>query len=196
MKLLLGTHNEGKINELKELFADLVGIELITCHDRPFSPVDETGATFLENALLKARMICVETKLPVFAEDAGLEVVVLNNEPGVRSARYAGTPVSYARNNALLLQRLAGVQDRKARFVAVAVLRLPDGREFTHTGILTGRIAMEPTGQGGFGYDPLFIPDGFSTTLAEMTRTEKNRISHRRRAVEGIKDILGQMLHE
>lgn len=193
--LLLGTRNEGKLSELRELLVDLKGVELLTFHDRPFKSVEEIGLTFEENARLKARAICVETGLPVLAEDAGLEVDALGGEPGIHSARFAGIPVDYGRNNTLLLERLAGVRDRKARFIVVAVLRFPDGREFVSEGILTGRIARKLEGEGGFGYDPLFVPDGFSRTLAEMTLIDKNRISHRRRAIEGIKQALRGLAH-
>lgn len=194
--LLLGTRNEGKLSELRELLADLKGVKLLTFHARPFQPVEETGLTFHENARLKARAICAETGLPVLAEDAGLEVDALGGEPGIHSARFAGVPVDYERNNTLLLERLAGVHDRRARFIAVAVLRFPDGREFVREGILTGRVARKLAGEGGFGYDPLFIPDGFSRTLAEMTLVDKNRISHRRRAIEGIKQVLRELAHD
>ena len=196
MNLLLGTKNEGKIRELRELLADLDGITLLTLSDRPFHPVEETGSTFLENALLKARAICSETKLPVLAEDAGLEVVALEGAPGIHSARYAGIASDYSRNNALLLKRLAGIHDRRARFLAVAALRLPDGRETFRTGILTGRITGAPVGENGFGYDPLFIPSGCSKTLAEMTAADKNRISHRHAAIKQMKPFLRQLVQE
>jgi len=193
--LLLGTKNEGKLSELRELLGDLKGVELLTFHDRPFKSVEEIGLTFEENARLKARAICAETGLPVLSEDAGLEVDALGGEPGIHSARFAGIPVDYGWNNTLLLERLAGVRDRRARFIAVAVLRFPDRREFVSEGILTGRVTRKPVGEGGFGYDPLFIPDGFSRTLAEMTLIDKNRISHRRRAIEGIKQALREFAH-
>lgn len=194
MILLLGTHNRGKVEELKELLADLEGLELLTFHERSFHEVEETGSTFRENALLKARAIGRETEIPVLADDSGLEVASLNGEPGVRSARFSGVPVDYARNNTLLLERLKGVEDRRARFVIVIVLRLPDGREFLQEGILDGKIARHLIGAGGFGYDPLFIPDGSSLTLAEMTSVEKNAISHRQRAIVGIKKVLRDLL--
>ncbi len=194
MILLLGTHNGGKIEELKELLADLEGLELLTFHERSFHEVEETGFTFRENALLKARAIGRETGIPVLADDSGLEVASLNGEPGVRSARFSGVPVDYARNNTLLLERLKGVEDRRARFVIVIVLRFPDGREFLQEGILDGKIARHLIGAGGFGYDPLFIPEGSSLTLAEMTSVEKNAISHRQRAIVGIKEILRDLL--
>jgi len=194
MILLLGTHNRGKIEELKELLADLEGLELLTFHERSFHEVEESGSTFQENALLKARAIGRETGIPVLADDSGLEVASLNGEPGVRSARFSGVPVDYARNNTLLLERLQGVEDRRARFVIVIVLRLPDGREFLQEGILDGKIARHMIGAGGFGYDPLFIPEGSSLTLAEMASVEKNAISHRQRAIVGIKEVLRDLL--
>jgi XTP/dITP diphosphohydrolase len=196
MILLLGTRNKGKIKELKELLADLEGLELLSFHERPFTEVEETGSTFRENALLKARAIGQETGIPVLADDSGLEVSSLNKEPGVRSARFSGVPVDYARNNTLLLERLkgVGVEDRRARFVIVIVLRLPDGREFLQEGILDGKIARQLAGAGGFGYDPLFIPEGSSLTLAEIRSVAKNAISHRQRAIAGIKEVLRDLL--
>ncbi len=190
MILVLGTRNEGKLVELVDLLSGIPGLELRTFRDSPFRPVEETGETFLENAALKARGVAAETGLPVLAEDAGLEVAALGGAPGVRSARFAGLPVDPLRNNALLLERLSGVTDRRARFVTVAVLRLPGGREFARRGVLEGKIAGAARGEGGFGYDPLFVPEGSARTLAEMTVEEKNRLSHRRRAIDGVKEIL------
>ena len=191
--LLLGTRNEGKIRELLALLDDLDEIELLTFHKRFFRPVEETGKTFRENALLKARAISVQTGLPVLAEDAGLQVVALGNEPGVFSARYAGPPISYERNNSLLLERLADAKDRRASFVAVAALHLPDGREHTCRGTLRGSIAHLPAGDGGFGYDPLFVPDGFKKTLAQIPVADKNRISHRRRSIDLMKGFIASL---
>jgi len=193
IRLLLGTKNEGKIAEAMELLAE-PGLELLTFSDRPFSDVEETGDTFLANALLKARFVCEETGLAVLAEDAGLEVAHLAGAPGVRSARFSGEPVNTARNNDLLLETLRGVEDRRARFVAVAALQLPDGQSFVTTGILRGAITKRWIGEGGFGYDPLFLPDGHAKTLAEMSLREKNRISHRKRALMRMRPILVDLL--
>jgi XTP/dITP diphosphohydrolase len=193
-RLLLGTKNDGKIEETRLLLGEIAGLALLTYLERPFSDVEETGETFLENALLKAHSIGRETSLPVLAEDAGLNVAALGGEPGVRSARFSGTPVDYERNNALLLERLEGATDRSARFVTVAVLRLPDGQTFVCTGILRGDIAKTPSGTGGFGYDPLFVPEGATRTLAEITLDEKNRISHRMRAMTRIRVILSDLV--
>ena len=189
-RLLLGTKNEGKIEEAVGLLAEIEGLELLTYADRSFSDVDETGETFLDNALLKARTICKETGLPVLAEDAGLEVVHLEGAPGVLSARFSGTPVDYARNNDLLLRKLAGAGDRRARFIAVAALGLPDGQTFVCSGVVRGTITEAPSGAGGFGYDPLFVPEGSTQTLAEMSLAEKNRISHRKRALSRMRVVL------
>jgi XTP/dITP diphosphohydrolase len=189
-ELLLGTRNPGKIAEIVHLLRDIDRLTLLTLAERPFDEVPEIGETFLDNALLKAGGIAAQTGLPVLAEDAGLEVSALDGAPGVRSARYAGLPVDYARNNELLLDRLKGVENRRARFVTVAVLQLPDGEVFVATGTLPGRIATEPAGTGGFGYDPLFVADGSDRTLAELSMAEKGRISHRMQALRRMRPIL------
>ena len=181
--LLLGTRNEGKIEEAKELLVGISGMELLTFADCPFPDVEETGATFLENALLKARSISKQTGLCVLSEDAGLEVQALGGRPGVRSARFAGEPSNAHRNNRQLLTELEGITNRRARFVAVAALRLTDDQQFLTTGVFEGAIGHELRGTQGFGYDPLFIPDGETRTLAEMAVAEKNLISHRFRAL-------------
>jgi len=196
IQLLLGTQNEGKIEEAMGLLSGITGLEPLTFAERPFSAVDETGETFVDNALLKARSICMETGLPVLSEDAGLEVVVLDGAPGVRSARFSGEPVDYQRNNDLLLERLSGSSDRRARFVAVVALCLPDGQTFVTTGILAGSIGTEGVGAGGFGYDPLFVPIGGTRTLAQMSLAEKNEISHRKHALDRMRLILEDLVEQ
>lgn len=193
-RLLLGTKNEGKIQEVKELLAEVVGLEFLTFSDTPFSDVPETGTTFLENALLKATTISRETRLPVLSEDAGLEVDVLNGSPGVLSARFAGEPSNTHRNNELLLRKLKGVTSRTARFVAVAALCLQDGQTFVCSGVFPGTIAEEPSGNMGFGYDPLFVPEGETRTLAEMALEEKSRVSHRYKALSRMIWILQDLI--
>lgn len=193
-RLLLGTTNPGKIRELRDLLAGLAGLELVTRVEHPFSDVEETGRTFLDNALLKARSISAEIGLPVLAEDAGLEVVALDGAPGVRSARFSGEPVDYARNNRLLLETLRGERDRRARFVAVTALCLPSGEVFVTSGLLAGRIAEAPRGTGGFGYDPLFVPDGETRTLAEITTEAKNLVSHRSRSISRMTRLLDALI--
>ncbi len=188
MKLLLGTRNRGKIRELLALLRDLP-VELLTVDDVPFSDVPETGRTFRENALLKARAISRETGLPVLAEDSGLEVEALGGAPGVYSARFAGEGATDEENVRKLLELLRDIPEgqRGARFVCAAVVRFPDGTELAAEGELRGRIAFEPRGAHGFGYDPVFIPEGFSRTLGELGRSVKDEISHRRRALEALK---------
>ncbi len=195
-RLLLATRNRGKIRELRRLLSGIPGIELLTFEEIPFSEVEETEETFLDNALLKAEAILEQTGLPVLAEDAGLEVLSLGGEPGVRSARYAGGDHDYSANNSLLLKRLEGVMDRRARFITVAVLLLPDRQVFVTTGVLPGEIADAPRGEGGFGYDPLFIPAGGSRTLAELSLEEKNRISHRMRAIRRMRLIIRDLVSQ
>jgi len=195
MRLLLATRNEGKIRELRELLSGIGGVELLTVFDRPFDAVEETGSTFRENARLKARTISAQTGLAVLADDAGLEVDALHGAPGIYSARFSGVPVDPERNNALLLERLASIEERRARFRICAVLRLPDGREFEREGTLSGWITREPRGTGGFGYDPLFVPEGSSRTLAEMSLEEKNAISHRHRAIAAIREVIETLVH-
>ena len=193
-QVLLGTKNPGKIAEALDILSGLPGIRWLTYADRPFADVEETGSSFLENALLKAAAISAETGLPVLSDDAGREVSALGGEPGVRSARYSGEPVDVPRNNALLLEKLSAAEDRQARFVAVAALWLPDGQAFVCSGVLHGRIAESPRGRSGFGYDPLFVPLGATKTLAEMTLPEKNEISHRRRAIGRMRTVLADLL--
>ncbi len=194
MRLLLGTRNEGKIRELRDLLAGIDGVELLTFSDCPFDPVEETGATFRDNALIKARAIGTQTGCAVLTDDAGLEVLALGGAPGVRSARFSGIPADHKRNNALLLKRLERVENRRARFVICAVLRLPDGREFVREGTLAGRITRRPRGTGGFGYDPLFVPDGSAHTLAQISLPQKNAVSHRRRAIAAIRTVIEELV--
>lgn len=195
MELLLGTKNEGKIREIRVLFAKfLPKVELLTHKDRPFSDVAEQDSSFEENARLKARRICGETGKPVLAEDSGLEVTALGGRPGVRSSRFAGEGASDEERIARLLQLLQGIEERRARFRAVAVLHFPDGEELVTEGELEGEIAQEPRGEAGFGFDPVFIPEGFSKTLAELGPEIKNRISHRRRALEMLLKLLWERL--
>jgi XTP/dITP diphosphohydrolase len=193
MELLLGTKNKGKIREIKEIFT-LPNVKLLTYEECSFSDVAEEGSSFEENALLKARQICAETGLPVLAEDSGLEVAALDGRPGVRSSRFAGEGSSDEENIAKLLGLLQGVSDRRARFRAVAVLRFPQGKELVAEGELRGEIALAPQGESGFGYDPVFIPEGFSQTLAELGPEVKNGISHRRQALERLLAMLCEQL--
>ena len=181
MKIVFATHTAHKVSEVQAV----LGSEylLVTATEAGISEeIPETQPTIEGNALQKARYVYEHTGLNCFADDTGLEVEALNGAPGVYSARYAGEHVSYADNNKLLLKNLAGCQNRKARFRTVIALIL-DGKEHLFEGRVEGTIATEPHGEGGFGYDPLFIPEGSQLTFAEMSPEAKNGISHRGRAV-------------
>ena len=190
MKVLLGTGNPAKLQEMREILGEIPGIEWVSALDLNLPEPPEEGKTLEENAILKAVLYAKSSGLPAIAEDTGLEVAALSGAPGVLSSRFAGKEKDYVANNKKLLELLAGAADRKARFRTVAVLALPDGRFWTSEGVLEGTIAEEPRGSGGFGYDPLFIPAGETRTLAEMSPSEKNAISHRRKALEGLRPLL------
>lgn len=181
MKIVFATHNAHKVSEVQAVLGS--EYQLVTATEAGISEeIPETQPTIEGNALQKARYVYEHTGLNCFADDTGLEVEALNGAPGVYSARYAGEHVSYADNNKLLLKNLAGCQNRKARFRTVIALIL-DGKEHLFEGRVEGTIATEPHGEGGFGYDPLFIPEDSQLTFAEMSPEAKNGISHRGRAV-------------
>jgi len=189
--VVLATRNRHKILEIKTILADLP-ITILTLGDVSGVPdLREDGATFQENSLQKAREVHVHTKLPALADDSGLEVFYLNGRPGVVSARYAGEGTTDERNNKKLLGEMLGVppRRRKAQFRAVITLVRGNSAEVAE-GICPGVLAESPRGTNGFGYDPIFIPDGFSRTYAELTAEEKNRISHRAKALSKMKEIL------
>src|SRR5580704_17679628 len=183
--LVLATRNEGKLREL----ARILDHQVIGLDEFPDAPdVPETGATFEANALLKARAIAAYTKLPAVADDSGLCVDALNGMPGVLSARWAGRHGADQANLDLLLAQVADVPDHRlgARFVCAAALVIPGAGEWVTTGEVVGRLIREPRGSGGFGYDPIFQPDGFDLTTAEMTPEAKDAISHRGRAFRAL----------
>jgi XTP/dITP diphosphohydrolase len=182
MILVLATRNRHKIGEIAALFS-LPGVRLVGAQDYPDAPeVVEDGCTFEENAAKKAVTLARATGEWALADDSGLEVDALGGAPGIRSARYAGESAGDAGNVAKLLLSLAGAADRRARFRCVLALSDPKGNVRTIEGRCEGRIAGEPRGAGGFGYDPVFVPDGHRITFAEMDADEKNRLSHRARA--------------
>ena len=188
--LVLATRNEGKLRELARILGSQIRLAGLDAF--PGAPdVPETEATFEENALLKARATAAYTKLPAVADDSGLSVDALNGMPGVLSARWAGQHGDDRANLDLLLAQVADVPDARlgARFVCAAALVVPaDGvpREWVVTGQLEGRLIRVPRGTGGFGYDPIFQPDGFDVTTAEMTPDAKDAISHRGRAFRAL----------
>ncbi|MDD2519605.1 MAG: XTP/dITP diphosphatase [Kiritimatiellae bacterium] len=194
MKILIASRNAHKIQEIREIF-DLPGVEWVSAADVPgLHDVEEDGDTFEANAIKKATELARATGLWALADDSGLEVAALGNAPGVYSARYAGEPCDHARNNAKLLRELDGQRDRSARFRCVAALSDPAGRAETVSGSCPGRIIERLRGTEGFGYDPLFVPDGFEQTFAEMGAEQKNRLSHRGRAMSRAKDKWGGLI--
>jgi len=194
--LLLGTRNPGKVVEITSILAD-AGWSFRSLQE--FADVDvatENGATYAENAIEKARFYALSTGLCALADDSGLEVEALGGAPGVFSARYAGDSASDADRRALLLSELSQLGDanRRARFVAAVAIAQADGEVLNLSeGICEGTLTFAPRGTNGFGYDPLFIPDGYDKTFAELSDTIKNRISHRARALMQAKEFLKSM---
>ena len=188
-RLVAATANPHKLKEISAILGSAV--ELLP---RPadLGEVVEDGDTLEANARLKAAAVCGHTGQPAVADDTGLEVTALGGAPGVRSARYAGEHADDADNRVRLLDELQGAADRSARFRTVAVVVFPDGRELLAEGMMSGVIAAAPRGEGGFGYDPVFVPDGEDgRTFAEMSPHEKNAISHRGRAFRSLAAQLG-----
>lgn len=185
MKLYVATHNAHKIREISQILPDFE-VE----GDDP-ADAEETAPDFAGNALIKVRAIAPRHPGAwCLADDSGLEVAALGGAPGVRSARYAGEPTNTPANNALLLKNLEGAADRRANFTCAVALVGPDGREHVAVGRVFGRIALTPSGAEGFGYDPLFVPDGFDRSFAELSAAEKNAISHRGRALAEARRII------
>jgi XTP/dITP diphosphohydrolase len=203
VRLVLATANPAKLAELdriltaeRQLACAAAGIELAGLTEFPGAPeVPETGATFAENALLKAHAAADFTGLPAVADDSGLCADALNGMPGVLSARWAGAHGDDAANLALLLAQLAEVPDerRGAHFACSAALVLPSGAEHVREGAVYGRLLRAPRGSGGFGYDPVFVPDGYELTTAEMTPEQKDAISHRGRALRALVPLLATL---
>lgn len=191
-QVVLASRNPGKLAELERILGDL-NVALLTAGDVGLADVEETGGTFAENALLKAREGARACQLPCLADDSGLVVDALGGEPGVRSARYAGVHGDDDANLRLVLERMRGRSDRTARFVCVAALVSPDGRERTARGVLEGTLTTAPRGEGGFGYDPILVPAGDSRTTAEMPAGDKDAISHRGKAFRAITAAVAQL---
>jgi XTP/dITP diphosphohydrolase len=187
--VVLATHNRHKVVELRRIL-DGAQIELVSGLDLKIPDVDETGETFADNALLKARACVDATGLPSVADDSGLVVDALHGAPGVRSARYAGEGADDAANLRLVLERLGQATERTARFVCVAALVTPDGYELTEDGVMEGALTDTPRGDGGFGYDPIFVALGEQRTNAELTPDEKDAISHRGAAFRALRPHL------
>jgi XTP/dITP diphosphohydrolase len=189
MKLVLATRNQGKVKELTEMLRveenSKQQIEVISLESYPDAPeVVEDGKTYRENAAKKASVIAEYTSHLALADDAGLEVDALNGAPGINSKRWAGEDATDAIRIAKLLQALEGVTDRRARFVAAIAVVHPDSAPEIVLGVCEGYIRHAPIGESGFGYDPVFVPDGYNQTFAELGEDIKNRISHRAKALE------------
>ena len=197
MQIVLASRNAGKLKELADLLAPL-GLMLKSQDDFDIPSADETGQTFLENALIKARSVAATTNLPAIADDSGLVVPALNGAPGIYSARYAGAGATDADNNAKLVAALQSQTDRRAYFYcALVYLRYAnDPTPMVATAAWHGEIIDEPSGQGGFGYDPHFwVPEAHCTS-AELAKPEKNAVSHRGQAVRGMLDLIRQEIDQ
>ena len=195
LKIFIATGNKHKLQEIQEILDDLP-IELNSINDLPKKmDVEENGSSFRENAAIKARAYFELTQMPVLADDSGLEVDALNNEPGIHSARYAGEEADYAKNNQLLLKQMKNFEgeNRKGRFVCTVCFKTEEG-EWFFTGITKGLILDELKGKGGFGYDPLFWIPELKRTYAQLSREEKNKISHRAKALKKFKKFLKDYL--
>ncbi|MDX6285780.1 MAG: XTP/dITP diphosphohydrolase [Frankiales bacterium] len=192
-RVVLATRNPHKLEEVRRILAPLVDVELLP---GPDLDVDETGDTFAANALLKARAVAAATGSPAVADDSGLCVDALDGKPGVLSARWSGVHGDDRANVELVLDEIADVPDerRGAAFICAAALVLPNGREHVVVGQVEGTITREPRGTGGFGYDPIFVPEGESRTTAEMSATEKDALSHRGRAFRALAPVLAKAL--
>ena len=183
---VLATHNPHKVEELRRILGDRLGPHELVGYDGP-EPVED-GETFEANALIKARAAAAVTGLPSIADDSGIVVDALGGDPGVRSARYAGTNDD-GDNFRLLLENLRDATDRRAEFVCAAAL-VDGGFEHTERGVWPGSVLTAPAGRGGFGYDPVFLPDGGTRSAAELTADEKNAVSHRARAFARLVEVL------
>ena len=183
MKFALATANPGKIDEMREILTEL-GIEVVSREELGIDiEVEETGDTFYENALIKARAICEASGMPSIADDSGLIVKALGGAPGVYSSSFGGDGLDDKGRREYLLKKMENMEQRDARFVCTIICMFPNGDLITAEGESTGEILTEPRGTGGFGYDPVFITDGMDRANAELTQAEKNAISHRGRAL-------------
>jgi XTP/dITP diphosphohydrolase len=202
-KIVLATQNSGKIAEFERLLAEFVSdVQVLGLRDFPDMPdIAETGTSFIENSLLKARGICAFTGLPTLADDSGLCIDYLNGDPGIYSARWSGIHGDDKANIAKILLQLDGVaiEDRSAHFICEVALVFPqghehEGREVIESGKLHGSITLSPRGTAGFGYDPIFQPAGEGLTLGEFTHAEKDKISHRGIAMRAIAPLILDLL--
>lgn len=205
MKVIVATGNEGKVREIREILRDMDACVVTMKEAGFFVEPKEDGSTFLENAVIKAKAVAKEAAKNdvwkdaiVMADDSGLVIDALNGEPGIYSARYLGHDTSYRIKNADLIRRLSGIPDgqRSARFVCAVAAACPGGKVLTAEGVMEGRIGYEERGENGFGYDPIFYLPEFGCTSAELSPEDKNRISHRGKALRAMREKLGVSLEE
>ena len=193
-KIIFATSNQGKVREIKAILASIgANAEVLSLKEAGITTeIIEDGTTFEENALIKARTICKETGLLTLSDDSGLEVDYLGGEPGIYSARYLGEDTPYSIKNPNIIKRLEGVPDeqRTARFVCACAAVFPDGREEVIRRAMEGRIAYKEAGENGFGYDPIFYLPEYNRTSAELSPEEKNKISHRGKALRAMCELI------
>jgi XTP/dITP diphosphohydrolase len=189
MNLVIASNNKNKITEIKQILSGDFDAILSMAEAGMFDEIEETGKTFRENALIKAKYVAEKVGCAVLADDSGLEVDALGGAPGVYSARYCGYHGDDEANNDKLLGEMEHITDRKARFTCAAALVMPGGKEFVAEGHCPGEIIYERRGTGGFGYDPLFYMDYLEKTMAQLDDETKNRISHRYRALTALKEL-------
>ncbi len=195
-RIIFATGNIGKIREIREILKDL-GVEVVTMKEAGIeTEIVENGKTFMENALIKARIVCSDSGEPAMSDDSGLVVDAMDGEPGIYSARWMGEETSYHIKNGEILRRLRDVpeSERGARFVCASALVFPDGTELTAEGVFEGRIGYEEKGENGFGYDPIFYVPEKGKYSAELSPEEKNEISHRGKALRTMKEKLTEYL--
>lgn len=188
-KIIFATGNEGKMREIRAILGDM-DVEICSMKEAGIqTDIIEDGRTFEENAIIKAKTIAAQTDAIVLADDSGLEIDYLNKEPGIYSARYLGEDTPYSIKNKSLIDRLTGVPDEKrtARFVCAIAAAFPDGEVVTTQGVIEGKIGYEEKGSNGFGYDPIFYVPEYGCSTAQLTEEQKNRISHRGKALEAMK---------
>ncbi len=199
MRIVFATGNANKVREIKAILADL-NMEVLSMKEAGVcAEAEETGVTFAENAVIKAKDIAAKvTDAVVMADDSGLVVDALNGEPGIYSARYLGEDTPYSIKNANIIERLEGIplEGRSARFVCAIAAILPDGRVFSSEGIIEGYIGYEERGNGGFGYDPIFMVPEYGCSTAELSAEAKNAISHRGKALNAMKRMLQDALEK
>lgn len=196
MKFVLATHNPGKLREMSAILGEL-GVEVVSPADVGITvDVEETGTTFAENAMLKAKAICAAVGLPAIADDSGLCVDALNGGPGVYSARYGGEGLDDKGRYMLLLNSMRGQTTRKAHFACAIACAFPNGDELTAQGQCDGAIAFAPMGEGGFGYDPVFLVPEKGKTFGQLTAEEKSAISHRGKALRDFSEKLATYLNK